>query len=322
MHRVTFAQARPHVVAGIATVLILMAMLHVLLELPAPRERGATGSQIRLALLPRIHPAERQDAPRASQARASAVPAQARTQPRVSTSAAAPSQVPAAAAEPLVRRLYTADGRVRMEQDMEPAQPQRAGRAPGSVAAAGPEPAGRLMERANPIDYRPTRFDKDWASDGNLMQVADQALSRAMKKLKPGSGASPAEARPPPDVRFNPSLHERSADLGSEATGDAYKAAPIAFEKAPDLQGGASRRIRQSLGETESRYARCGGERIRALLAPALVHLQGLERVEHAMGNGADPIRAANLLPREADSAYDLARRAIWYAQSKLETCR
>ena len=31
----------------------------------------------------------------------------------------------------------------------------------------------------------------------------------------------------------------------------------------------------------------------RALLAPALVHLQGLERVEHAMGNGADPIRAA-----------------------------
>ncbi|MCD7099519.1 hypothetical protein [Stenotrophomonas sp. MMGLT7] len=327
MHRVTFAQARPHIVAGIATCLILAAMLHVLLKLPAIHQPGRTESRMRLVLLARGLPPERPQLPRPSSPRPSANVAPAggtshavsKSPPRIRADTATRADTPA---EALTNRLYTADGRVRMAQE-DTALPSAApGRPPGSAGEGTADSGKRLMERPNPIDYRQTRFDKDWASDGNLMQVADQALTDAMKKLRPKSGAAPAVARPPPDVRFNPALHESSAELGSEATGDAYKAAPIAFEKAPDLKGGASGRIRQSLAETESRYARCGGERIRTLLVPALAHLRALESVEYAMANGADPIRAANLLPRQADSAYDLARRAVWYAQSKLEACK
>ena len=36
---------------------------------------------------------------------------------------------------------------------------------------------------------------------------------------------------------------------------------------------------------------------------------------------GADPVSAEHLLPGLADSAYDLARRALWYADRKLASC-
>jgi len=179
----------------------------------------------------------------------------------------------------------------------------------------------RVFERPNPIDYRPTRFDKDWASDGSLGDVAVQGIGNAMKKLLPKSKHQPAVARPPPDVRFNPGLHERPGDLGSEATGDAYKAAPIAFEKAPGLDGEASRRIRRAIGELEQRRAACPAAQRRVLLQPVLDNLDALQRVENAMAKGADPIQAQQTLPRAADSAYDLARRALWYADRKLAVC-
>jgi hypothetical protein len=51
-------------------------------------------------------------------------------------------------------------------------------------------------------------------------------------------------------------------------------------------------------------------------------HLTELERVEYALANGADPIQAQQMLPRRGDSNYDLARRALWYAEHELASCR
>ncbi|MBN6150749.1 hypothetical protein JR065_10385 [Xanthomonas sp. AmX2] len=218
--------------------------------------------------------------------------------------------------------LYTGDGRVRLP-DAVAIDPfaQAPGTAPGTTNPRDLAKAKRLLERPNPVDYRSTRFDKDWASDGTLGDVAMQGIGEAMKKLRPKSTHQPAVARPPPDVRFNPALHERPGDLGSEATGDAYKAAPIAFEKVPGLDGEASRRIRRAIGELERRRAGCPAPQRSRLLAPALLHLDELQRVEKALAGGADPVLAQQLLPRQADSAYDLARRALWYADQKLAAC-
>ncbi|PPT92673.1 hypothetical protein XthCFBP4691_03085 [Xanthomonas theicola] len=218
--------------------------------------------------------------------------------------------------------LYGRDGHARLPDGVavDPfAEAQ--GTAPGTTNPRDLAKAKRLLERPNPIDYRSTRFDKDWASDGTLGDVAVQGIGNAMKKLLSKRAHQPAVARPPPDVRFNPALHERPSDLGSQATGDAYKAAPIAFEKAPGLQGEASRRIRQAVGDLERRRAACPWPQRERLLAPVLVHLDALQRVERAMAKGADPILAQQLLPREADSAYDLARRALWYADQTLAAC-
>jgi len=186
--------------------------------------------------------------------------------------------------------------------------------------------AKRLFERPKAIGYRETRFEKDWASDGTLGDLAAQKLGRPLQSLQGLSKLvmgedQPAKARPPPDVPFNPMLHERPSDLGGAATGDAYKAAPIAFEKAPDLKGEASRRIRAKLGELEKRRAGCDQKRLQGLLAPARAYLADLERAERALAHGADPIQAEHLLPRVADSAYDQARRALWYAEHQLTAC-
>jgi hypothetical protein len=40
------------------------------------------------------------------------------------------------------------------------------------------------------------------------------------------------------------------------------------------------------------------------------------------MARGADPVQAEHLLPRTADSAYDQARRALWYANRQLASCK
>lgn len=185
--------------------------------------------------------------------------------------------------------------------------------------------AKQVLERPNPIDYRGTRFDKDWVSDGTAGDIAAQKLGKRMEsigKLIFGEDTQPAAPRPPPDVRFNPGLHERSGDLGSEKTGDAYKAAPIAFEKAPDLKGEASRRIRQAVSDLEKHHAGCDPARVKTLLAPVQSHLADLQRVEYAMARGADPVQAEHLLPRTADNAYDQARRALWYANRQLASCK
>ena len=220
-------------------------------------------------------------------------------------------------------RLFNADGRVALPE----ADPMRAppGRAPGDPDDPKFVAAKNTFERRNPIDVPPTGFESDWATEGTLGKAL---LGKATKRLQKIADAMPfkrdiqqARARPPPPVRFNPALHERPSDLGSEATGDAYKAAPIAFEPAPGLQGEASRRIRQAIGEVEAAHGGCERKRLRELLAPAIVRVDELQRIERAMASGVDPIRAEQLLPRSADMAYDQARRAIWYAKQQLATC-
>ena len=116
-------------------------------------------------------------------------------------------------------------------------------------------------------------------------------------------------------------MHERASDLGSEATGDAYKAAPIRHEPLPGLDGEASRRIRTAIGELERRYPRCGDEVRRRWFGNALQHLDALERLEYRYRHGADPVEAEHTLPSAADSAYDLARRALWDAERRMKTC-
>ncbi|WP_267087376.1 hypothetical protein, partial [Xanthomonas sacchari] len=253
------------------------------------------------------------------------MPAVARPPRGAAAPPSSPSQTPsapAAAATGMAATLYTGDGHPRLPDGVavDPfAQAQ--GTPPGTLNPRDVAKSRRLLERPNPIDYRSTRFDKDWASDGTLGDVAVQGIDRAIKQLLPKNTHQSAVARPPPDVRFNPALHERASDLGSEATGDAYKAAPIAFEKAPGLEGEASRRIRQALADLQQRRGACPAAQRARLLAPVQQHLDALLQVETAMAKGADPIRAQQLLPREADSAYDLARRALWYADQKLAAC-
>ncbi|KRG40538.1 hypothetical protein ARC78_12550 [Stenotrophomonas pictorum JCM 9942] len=136
-----------------------------------------------------------------------------------------------------------------------------------------------------------------------------------------GEDIQAAEARRPPDIAFNPARHERPSDLGSEATGDAWKAAPIRYEKAPDLKGEASRRIRAALGDLEQRYPRCSTAQRSHWLAPALSQLETLQRVEYRYSHGADPVEAEHSLPSAADNAYDQARRALWDAERRMKMC-
>ncbi len=196
---------------------------------------------------------------------------------------------------------------------------------PGQVSERDIAAADKRLHPPNPIDYRGTRFEKDWASDGTLGDVAAQGLQRGMASIAKkifGEDPQSVEARPPPDVRFNPGLHEQRSDLGSEATGDAYKAAPIAYEKAPDLKGEASRRIRDALAELLQQGGACEAGQLKQLLAPVRKHLAELQQVEYAMAHGADPVDVEHRWPRAADSAYDQARRALWYARQQTASCR
>src|SRR5690606_41738112 len=96
------------------------------------------------------------------------------------------ASVPAAAPLP---GLYDADGRVRV---------------PEGTADAGARPAPAPMRRASPVDYRETRFEGDWVSDGDLADVAGQAIARGQRKVAQlllGKDIQRAEARPRPDVR-------------------------------------------------------------------------------------------------------------------------
>ncbi len=314
--------------AALATAMILALLGRLLWGTPSAPPRAVAEDALRLVFLPR-QTAQRVPAPSPASARAPAVdarmPAGARPPRGAAAPPSSPSQTPstpAAAATGMAATLYTSDGHPRLPDGVavDPfAQAQ--GTPPGTLNPRDVAKSRRLLERPNPIDYRSTRFDKDWASDGTLGDVAVQGIDRAIKQLLPKNTHQSAVARPPPDVRFNPALHERASDLGSEATGDAYKAAPIAFEKAPGLDGEASRRIRQALADLQQRRGACPAAQRARLLAPVQQHLDALLQVETAMAKGADPIRAQQLLPREADSAYDLARRALWYADQKLAAC-
>lgn len=235
----------------------------------------------------------------------------------------APAEVPA----PLAGRLYTRTGQARVPSEVaiDPMASTAAVNPPGLPNERELERARKLLYPPNPIEVEETRFSKDWTSDGTLGDVAAQKMGQGMKAIAKrifGEEPAPAEARPPPEVRFNPRLHEQAADLGREETGDAYKAAPIAFQKAPDLNGEASRRIRQQRDALLKRHAACDRQQVQRLMAPVRAHLAELESVESAMAHGADPVMAEHMLPRRGDSAYDLARRALWYADSRLAGCR
>jgi len=235
---------------------------------------------------------------------------------------------PGKVADPsLLQKLYTSEGRVRLPSGMRESPIFSDKRPPGTSGDDAPSRTDRLLKRPMAVQYRETRFEKGWMSDGTLGDVAARKLGQSLQGLNGLSKAilgedQPAQARPPPDVPFNPALHERPSDLGSEATGNAYKAAPIAFEKAPDLKGEASRRIRQAVKKLMADHADCEVSRLQRFLAPVQTHLADLERAEYSLAHGADSIQAEHLLPRIADLAYDQSRRALWHADHELANCR
>lgn len=313
--------------AALFTVLVLVMMFGVLLHAPAPSPHAADNIlQVTfIARAPAPSPRSVMPVP-ASAPQDTRPPAPAREGPRPPVPQA-PVPAPATpTGDRMADTLYSRTGNARLPDAaaVDPfAEPDAS--PPGTENAREIARAKKVLERPNPIDYKPTAFDKDWATDGTLGDVAMQGIGRGMKKLNKaifGPDIQAAKARPPPDVRFNPALHERPQDLGSEATGDAYKAAPIAFEKAPGHDGEASRRIRDALAEFQSQASACAPARTQPLLATVRTHLGELEQVERAFAKGPDPVMAEQLLPRQADSAYDLARRALWYAREKTADCR
>lgn len=240
--------------------------------------------------------------------------------------------VPAPAAAPAVRSapppaalaLYDADGRLQVPADGSDRWTRAPAAPPGSALVVDEDAAKRLLQRPNPVPSRETRFAKDWISDGDVADVAAQEIARAQRKIAKflfGGDIEHAQARPSPEVRFNPARHERIADLGSEATGDAYKAAPIDYQPAPGLDGEASRRIREQVAALETSYAHCDRARLKRLMQPLLEHLDELQKAEAAYARGADPIRAEHMLPNVANGAYDMARRALWYADRQMAGC-
>ncbi|WP_162455207.1 hypothetical protein [Pseudoxanthomonas kalamensis] len=304
-------------IAAVVVVLVL-ALLLSLLRLGPEGGSGADGERIQVRFLRPLPtyagPVPRQpaDTAVAPLAQTPAIPA-----PAARIAARPDSRDEAAsttiATTPAAEGLYTRQGQVRIADAVE-LTPEFAAHPPGVTNERERHQAERVLERRNPVEYRETVFDQ-----------AKRDLAGGQSRIEEiifGKDRQAIAARPPPEVRFNPALHERSADLGSEATGNAYQAAPIAFEKAPGLDGEASRRIRSGIAEVEKRHAGCDGARRQHLLEPARRHLADLERTEYAHAHGADPVQAEHLLPRQADSAYNLARRALWYARDQLQACR
>ena len=316
----------PRIAAAAATAVLLALSARLLLDAPrgsapAPAEQPA---RLRLAFVPRDPgPAAAAVAP-ATPAPAPAAAADARSGPASRIPAPASAPAPAPRRGPSARALvYDAEGRVRLPEDDEWETAQAPARAPG--VGAPPEPARDPLQRENPVDYRGTRFEGAWTTDGDLADVTAQQIARAQKKLAElmlGKDIQHAQARPSPEVRYNPARHGRPSDLGSEATGDAWRAAPIDYQPAPGLDGEASRRIRAQVAELERGLGGCDPARVRRLMAPVLQGLEDLQRAERAYARGADPIRREHQLPNAANSAWDQARRALWYAGEQLAGCR
>ena len=238
----------------------------------------------------------------------------------------ATAAVVATPAVPGAPGLFDEDGRPRLPDGRSDRWNRPAAAVPGSTSAgsADTEARRRLLERRNPVQVQGTRFAGTWRTDGDAADVVAQEIIRAQNKIAEflfGKEIEHARARPSPQVRFHPGRHERGADLGSEATGDAYKAAPISYEPAPGLDGQASRRIREQVAALETAYAGCDRARLRALMQPLLLHLDELQKAETAHARGADPVHAQHRLPNVANNAWDMSRRALWYADSKMAGC-
>lgn len=303
-------QLLPHAVAAVLTAVVLALGAWILLWTPQPRpgpDRSEDRLQLRMA--PRIE-AGQLPPPIAQPAAPSP---RARRQPEAPPQAEAP--VAAAAprgalpSAPAGARLYDPEGRILLPTD----------------PVAGAKVPVRPLQPPNPVDYRGTRFEGDWVSDGDLADVTGQAIARGQRKVAElllGKDIQHARARPAPEVAYNPARHERPEDLGSEATGDAWRAAPINAEPVPGLDGRASRSIREQVAQLERDHRRCPRDRLEALTVPVRRALDELQAVEHALANGADPVRAQHQLPNAAHSAWDQARRGLWHARHRLADCR
>lgn len=229
----------------------------------------------------------------------------------------------------VIDRLYDRDtGRARLppQARIDPmAKAEPPANPPGLPNERELKRARELLYPRNPIEVDPDGpFGGTWASDGTLGQQAARKLGdglAAIGKKIFGEDIQQVRARPPPEVGFNPQNHDNASDLGSAGTGNAYKSAPIAYEKVPGLDGEGSRRIRTALEALRKRAASCDAGKLQKLVATVRTHLTELEQVEYAMAHGADPIMARQMLPRRGDSAYDQARRALWYAENQLGTC-
>lgn len=305
--------AFPHVVASVVTAAALLFFGRLLVWALNEPVGNNEATSLRVVFIERTrqsNPIASRQPPTAAGDRATPAATAAR-----SGAGRGPENLPARRAAPsLIEKLYTRDGRVKLPPGVAIDPVKEITRPPETPEERAKRFAKRLFDRPKAVEYRETRFEKYWVGD-----KAPNWQGR-LSRIVIGED-QPAIARPPPDVRFNPKLHERPSDLGSAATGDAYKAAPIPFEKAPDLKGEASRRIRAKLGELDKRRAGCDQKRLQDLLAPARTYLADLERAERALAHGADPIQAEHLLPRVADTAYDQARRALWYAEHQLPAC-
>lgn len=319
--RATDTDALDRVIAAVSsTAVVALATMVLVFQHPAARVSGVEAPILRLRFI---------DRDRAS----AAFPAIAGHADAAVHGGAVPHARPAAAPVPADAattryqeprmRLYGRDGGLRVTEGIgtpttAPHLPPGSSPDPRQVDTRGP------FDRVNPVDYRETRFDRAWRGKGTAGDVALEDAHGTMTgsvTIPLGTRDQPARARPPPSVRFNPGLHERTADLGSEATGDAYKAAPIAEEPAPGLDGAASRAIRGQLSVLGRDFAHCQASLFAELAKPVRSHLVQLEGIEYAFAHGADPVRAEHSLPREADMAYGLARRALWHARKKLSTC-
>ncbi len=291
------------VVASMATLAVLSALARLLWQQPEPVQ-STRETRIQLRWLQATRPEAPLADPRMPTLAMPAGPA-AQQQPAVATrtvSAAQPVAAPPATGQQALR-LYGADGRPDLA-DADSGLDRR-----GSAA--------RVFEHR---DELATGVGERATADLFNGKIAGTSQSRVQRALY-GRDIQAAEPRRPPEVAFNPTLHERPSDLGSEATGDAYKAAPIRYEPAPGLKGEASRRIRAAIGALEGRYPRCSSSQRSQWMAPALAQLDALQRVEYRYNNGADPTEAEHTLPSAADSAYDQARRALWDAERRMKAC-
>ncbi|WP_238389747.1 hypothetical protein [Pseudoxanthomonas koreensis] len=297
---------------------LLLGPVRTTLSMALPEERIRLVFSVRA---PEAAPPESPDAPRATGQRRPGVPRMDRAAP-----APAPPSVPSgtrAAVQPPRVQLYGDDGRPYVPAETRDQWIRPPTAVPG-LPRAPTQAAVDPLHRPTPVQPRTTRFAKDWISDGDIADVTAQEIMRAQRKIAKfllGKDIEHARARPSPEVRFNPARHERAGDLGSEATGDAYKAAPIDYEPAPGLDGEASRRIREQVAALETAYARCDRTRLRALMQPLLLHLDELQKAEAAFARGADPVRAEHMLPNAANAAWDLARRALWHADARMAGC-
>ena len=311
----------PRALALCGALLLLAVAARLLLE-PVRMVLAAAddGGRIRLVFSAPA-PAPATPLPQPNDAVAPVAPPATAPEPPATTRAAPPQPGATTSAPPPVH-LYGPDGGLQLPAGLQDRWTPPASAPPGSPspAAAGSD----LLRRPDPLPSRTTRFAKDWVSDGDAAEVAAQQIARAQRKIAQflfGRDVEHARARASPEVRFNPARHARAGDLGSEATGDAYKAAPIDYEPAPGLQGEASRRIREQVAALETAYARCDRARLQALMRPLLQHLDELQKAEAALARGADPVRAEHMLPNVANGAYDMARRALWYADDRMAGC-